>query len=125
MEVETTAYQWINDSSISPKFFGHVTEGDGGRVIGFVVEWLQGARAARSGDLEGCKKALERLHELGIKSGDINKHNFLVRDGHDVVLVDFEMAKRSPAEELEDEMSVLEASLEGPSFKGGREVLQE
>lgn len=31
--------------------------------------------------MDGCKKALGRLHELGIKLVDINKHNFLVWDG--------------------------------------------
>jgi hypothetical protein len=108
IEVETTAYQWINDTGIGPKFFGHLTEGKDGRVVGFVAEWVQGARAAGPGDIESCKKALGRLHELGIKSGDINKHNFLVRDGHDVVLVDFETAMHdcSPRE-LEAEMSAL------------------
>lgn len=126
IEVETTAYQRINDSGIAPKFFGHLTEGKDGRVIGFVVEWVQGARAAGSEDVQGCRKALGRLHELGIKSGDINKHNFLVRDGHDVVLVDFEMAKHdcSP-QELEDEMSALESSLEDTSFRGGVEAIHE
>ena len=38
IEVETTAYQWINDSGIGPKFFGHLTEGKDGRVVGFVAE---------------------------------------------------------------------------------------
>jgi predicted Ser/Thr protein kinase len=126
IEVETTAYQWINDSGIGPKFFGHLTEGKDGRVVGFVVEWVQGARAAGSGDIKSCKKALGRLHELGIKFGDINKHNFLVRDGHDVVLVDFETAKHdcSP-QELEDEMSAFKSSLEDTSFRGGVEPVHE
>jgi hypothetical protein len=120
IEVETTAYQWINGSGIGPKFFGHLTEGKDGRVVGFIVEWVQGARAAGSGDIEGCKKALGRLHRLGIKSGDINKHNFLVRDGHDVVLVDFETAKHNCSpQELEYEMSALKSSLEDTSFRGG------
>ncbi|KAG7135408.1 hypothetical protein HYQ46_008930 [Verticillium longisporum] len=122
IEVETTAYQWINDSRIGPKFFGHLTEAKDGRVIGFAVEWLQGARAAGPGDIESCKKTLARLHQLGIKSGDVNKHNFLVRDGHDVVLVDFETARRNcSSQELEDEMSALENSLEDRSLRGGVE----
>ncbi|KAK0109554.1 hypothetical protein ONS95_002240 [Cadophora gregata] len=120
IEVETTAYQRINDSGIGPKFLGHLTEGKDGRVVGFVVEWVQGARAAGSGDIDSCKKALGRLHELGIKFGDINKHNFLVRDGHDVLLVDFETAKHNCLpQELEDEMKALESSLEDTSFRSG------
>ena len=114
MEVETAAYQWIRDSGIGPKFLGHLTEGRDGRVVGFVTEWVEGARAAGPGDIDGCKKALGRLHKLGIKLGDINRHNFLVRDRHDVVLVDFETAKRDcSATELEDEMNALESRLEG------------
>ncbi|KAH6665059.1 hypothetical protein EV126DRAFT_464649 [Verticillium dahliae] len=101
IEVETNAYQWINDSRIGPKFLG--------------------ARVAGPGDIESCKKTLARLHQLGIKSGDVNKHNFLVRDGHDVVLVDFETARRNSSQELEDEMSALENSLEDRSFRGGVE----
>jgi len=120
IEVETGAYQWISGCGIGPKFLGHLTEGNDGRVVGFVAEWMEGARAAGPADVDGCEKALGLLHELGIKLGDINKHNFLVRDGHNVVLVDFEMAERdcSPRE-LEDEMSALKSSLESTSFRGG------
>jgi hypothetical protein len=122
VEAETTIYQRIADSGVGPKFFGHLNEGKDGRVIGFVTEWFEGARAAGPGDIDDCKKALCRLHELGIKHGDINKHNFLVRDGHEVVLVDFETATRdcSPME-LEVEMSALKNSLEDKSFRGGVE----
>lgn len=121
MEVETAAYQWLSDSGVGPKFLGHLTEGKDGRVVGFVAEWVEGARAAEPADIDGCKKALGRLHELGIKLGDINKHNFLVRDGHaDVVLVDFETAKRNCSpQELEDEMSALKSNLEDMSGRGG------
>lgn len=126
VEVETAAYRWISDSGVGPKFLGHLTEGKDGRVIGFVTEWLEDARAAGPEDIDGCKKALGRLHKLGIKLGDINKHNFLVRDGRDVVLVDFEMAKQdcSPSE-LEDEMNALNTSLESTSFRGGVEPVHE
>ena len=72
-----------------------------------------------------CRKALERLHDLGIKHGDINKHNFLVREGHDVVLIDFETAKKCSRQELEDEMIVLEENLNDPSFRGGVERIYE
>ena len=94
MEVETAAYQWISDSSIGPKFLGHLIEGKDRRVVGFVTEWVEGARSAGLVDIDGCEKVLFQLHKLEIKLGDVNKHNFLVRDGHDVVLIDFETAKR-------------------------------
>ncbi|GJD02226.1 hypothetical protein CH63R_12556 [Colletotrichum higginsianum IMI 349063] len=113
-EAETTAYQWLSDSGVGPRFLGHLTEGEGGRVIGFVAEWLDGARSAGPGDIDACKKALSRLHNLGIKLGDVNRHNFLVREGHDVVLIDFETAKRdcSPLD-LAEEMNELSNSLQG------------
>ncbi|KFH45472.1 hypothetical protein ACRE_036720 [Hapsidospora chrysogenum ATCC 11550] len=83
--VETAAYQWLSDSRVGPEFLGHLTKGKDGRVVSFVAEWVEGARAAGPRDINGCKKALARLHELGIKFGDMSKHNFLVRDGHDVI----------------------------------------
>ncbi|KAI0967736.1 hypothetical protein F4678DRAFT_474920 [Xylaria arbuscula] len=126
MEVETTAYQLIDGRSIGPKFLGHVTEGNDGRVVGFIIEWVQGARAAGLEHIECCKMALGRLHKLDIKFGDINKHNFLVRDGQDIVLVDFEMVKFgcSP-EEVDDEMGALKRTLQDKSSRGGVEPHQE
>lgn len=112
VEVETAAYQKIHGSGVGPGFLCHITEGKDGRVIGFAIEWVQGARAAGPGDLADCTKALGRLHELAIRSGDINRHNFLVRDGQDVVLIDFETAKHGcSARELDQEMDALEGSL--------------
>ncbi|KAM0561379.1 hypothetical protein ACHAPJ_003259 [Fusarium lateritium] len=126
IENETAAYQWISGSGVGPKFLGHLTEGKNGRVVGFVIEWVKDARAAGPGDIEGCKKALKQLHKLGIKMGDINKFNFLVRDRHDVVLVDFETAKPDCSlAELEDEMSALENSLKDTSFRGGVVLINE
>ncbi|KAJ8129967.1 hypothetical protein O1611_g3664 [Lasiodiplodia mahajangana] len=126
MEVETTAYQFIDGRSIGPKFLGHVTEGNDGRVVGFIIEWVQDARAAGLEDIESCKMALGRLHKLNIKSGDINKHNFLVRDGQDTVLIDFETAEFgcSP-EELDLETGTLEHTLQDKSSRGGVEPHRE
>lgn len=122
LEVETAAYQAMHEAGIGPRFLGHLTEGTDGRVIGFVAEWVQGARPAGPQDVERCKKALGRLHGLGIKFGDVHRHHILVRDGHDVVLVDFETAKLdcSP-EELEDEMKAVESSLEDAGRQEGVE----
>ncbi|KAG5988142.1 hypothetical protein E4U52_006871 [Claviceps spartinae] len=129
MEPETAAYQWICDKSIGPKFLGHVTEGANGRIIGFVTEWLGGTRFAGPRDLDGCKKVLARLHQLGIKHGDINRHNFLVREkeGHEdeVFLIDFETARRDcPQAELEDEMKALKNSLESTDPRGGPAIVE-
>ncbi|KAI5861421.1 hypothetical protein GGS23DRAFT_150359 [Durotheca rogersii] len=127
METETAIYRQIDGKGIGPRFLGHLTEGRDGRVVGFAVEWVEGARAAGPGDLGRCREALRRLHELGIKSGDTNKHNFLVRHGHDdVVLVDFELAKQNCSpQELEAEMATLESSLADVSFRGGVKPIRE
>lgn len=126
MEKETAVHNCIGNSGIGPKFLGHVTEDEGGRVVGFATEWVDGARIAEPEDINNCRKALEKLHRFGIKHGDINKHSFMVRDGCDVVLVDFEFAERdcSP-QELKKEMDALQSNLEDLSFRGGMEYLDE
>ena len=48
-----------------------------------------------------------------------------MREGRDVVLVDFETTKKGSPQELEDEMNDLKKSLEDPSFRGGVEVICE
>lgn len=70
-------------------------------------------------DLATCQNILAKLHALGIKHGDINKHNFLVNN-ENVVLVDFESVQKcSVKEELESEYRYLEQSLKDPSRRGG------
>ncbi|KAG6196806.1 hypothetical protein E4U10_000620 [Claviceps purpurea] len=125
IESEIAVYQRICDKGVGPKFLGHVTEGTNGRIIGFITEWVSGARSAEPRDLDDCRKALARLHQLGIKHGDINKHNFLVREGHEVVLIDFEVSRLDCSHlELEDEMSTLIDGLESTDPAGGQVVVQ-
>ncbi|KAG6176324.1 hypothetical protein E4U27_005273 [Claviceps purpurea] len=126
IETEIAVYQRICDQGVGPKFLGHVTEGPDGRVIGFITEWLGGARSAEPRDLDDCRKALARLHQLGIKHGDINKYNFLVREGHEVALIDFEVSKLDCShDELEEEMNALKDRLESTDPRGGSFVVQE
>lgn len=118
LEAETTAYQWIHGRGVGPEFLGHVAEE--GRVIGFVVEHVEGAQTATPADLAACRRALARLHTLGIRHGDINKHNFLVRGDGEAVMIDFEAAERGrTGEELEAEYGRLEESLNDTSGRGG------
>ncbi|KAI0879221.1 hypothetical protein GGS24DRAFT_486698 [Hypoxylon argillaceum] len=88
-EVETTAYEWIMGKGIGPRFLSHSTET--GRVFGFVIENVDGARTAEPQDLAACQRILAKLHALEIKHGNINKHNFLIKNG-EAVLMDIEMA---------------------------------
>lgn len=48
-----------------------------------------------------------------------NKFNFLVREGVDVVLVDFERAERCFCSGLEEAMKALEKCLADKSYLGG------
>ncbi|KAK0753435.1 hypothetical protein B0T18DRAFT_452276 [Schizothecium vesticola] len=99
-----------------PRFLGHLTEE--GRVIGFVLEYISNAGAAGPGDLAACQSVLQKLHSLGVKHGDINKHNFLVRDDGRVVLLDFETATKDVSrDELEAEYQRLTESLQDPSLR--------
>ncbi len=123
LEAETTAYKWIDGTGIGPKFLGHVTEE--GRVIGFLMEYIEDAQTATPADLGACQRALSRLYALGIKHGDINKYNFVVRGGGEVVLIDFEAAERNKTrEELDLEYSRLDDELKDLSGRGGVEVWQ-
>jgi hypothetical protein len=118
MDDECAAYQWIEGQSIGPKFLGHLVEE--GRVIGFLIESLVGSRHAEIGDLTVCQEALTRLHKLGIKHGDVNKFNFMIRGGH-ATLIDFECARKcDDKEELEEELRSLATQLVDNSGRGGR-----
>jgi tRNA A-37 threonylcarbamoyl transferase component Bud32 len=69
--------------------------------------------------LAACQDVLQRLHALGIKRGDIDRFNFLVREGK-AFLVDFEVAEKCNAvEELNDEYGRLGQSLLDTSSIGG------
>ncbi|KAI1756815.1 hypothetical protein F4782DRAFT_484242 [Xylaria castorea] len=116
-EAETTAYEWVDGQGVGPKFLGHIIEA--GRCIGFIVENVDGARTAEPADLSVCQSVLAKLHSLGIIHGDINKHNFLVRDGK-AVLIDFESARRCrEKKEFKSEFQGLEHSLSDTSRRGG------
>ncbi|KAF3068177.1 hypothetical protein CFAM422_008014 [Trichoderma lentiforme] len=113
-EAETAVYEWLD--SHGPKFIAHLIEAE--RVFGFVTEYVDGARFADIGDLAACQEILSRLHSLGIKHGDINKYNFLIREGK-AMLVDFEASQRcNEKQELEAEYEQLEASLSDTSTRG-------
>lgn len=121
---ETTAYEWIEGHDIGPPFLCHLAEE--GRVIGFVMARVGGGKGPESGfrhaqedDLPLRQSSLERLHALGIRHGDINKHNFLVHDGR-VTIIDFDAAFRpASTKELKQEMQMLVNQLRDKSGRGG------
>lgn len=120
IDAETAAYQWIKNHQISPKFLGHLSEA--GRVIGFIIERITDNRHATSDDLSLCQLTLSKLHQLGIKHGDINKHNFLVHNGK-ATLIDFDNSTRdNDANALDREFRAIQEELQDTSGKGGRIV---
>lgn len=123
VEAETRAYTWIQDEDIGPRFLGHVSEG--GRVVGFLVENIDGASPATLDDLGACRTALSRLHLLGIQHGDVNRNNFLVqRPEGKVTIIDFEEARKCDEQgRLQAENASLEESFKDPSNRGGIVVI--
>ncbi len=93
IDTEVRAYGLLRGSEIAPRFLGFVTEN--GRRIGFLTEYIDGARRAEASDFEACRQALEQLHQRGIVHGDTNLGNFLVTLRGRVLIIDFETAYRS------------------------------
>jgi predicted Ser/Thr protein kinase len=115
LEAETTAYQWINEHQIGPKFLED-------RVIGFIIERVPSGRHAEPEDLALCQETLSRLHTLGFKHGDINKHNFLIHD-RKAILIDMESATRcSDTKVLDEEFGRLKEELRDTSGRGGSKI---
>jgi hypothetical protein len=83
---ETQIYALIDGYQIAPRFLAHVTEksgdgdGNGERVIGLMVEYVIGARAASIEDLAICKQVLARLHARGIAHSCPRPRSFLIKD---------------------------------------------
>lgn len=122
IEAETKIYKLIEHRGIGSRFLGHIHEG--GRVIGFLLEKVEG-RSADQGDLEICQKALASLHDLKILHGDCNRHNFVCSNDK-ATLVDFETAKIDmDIEVLKEEMSSLEKKFGEDNDCGGGFILME
>ncbi|KAM4065596.1 alpha-galactosidase A [Hirsutella rhossiliensis] len=116
IEQETRAYQLLEGSGLAPRFLAHVHEC--GRVIGFLLEKIQG-RSASLHDLTACEAALGELHKRDFLHGDVNRYNFLVtEDG--VKLLDFEnFVENASPEPMNKELKSLRDELLGESGRGG------
>lgn len=119
MENETEIYRSLYGSDVGPKFLGHLVEGEEGRVIGFVTEYVENTRFARGPeDLPACQKALAKLHKLGIRIKHPTHEDSLVPTGEgaedrDAVLIDFEHAEQNCSKaELDESMEALRQTLQ-------------
>lgn len=87
--------------------------------MGFVMERIADAQHAGVEHLGLCRQTLQRLHRLGIRHGDVNRHNFLLREGR-ATLLDFDCAERcEDAGRLDEELRSLEDELRETSGRGG------
>lgn len=112
---ELRAYHVLTEllSNTAPKLLGYACEGTADRVVGFFYEELVG-RYPNFRDMQTCERSLDRLHELGICHGDIDRYNIVVtNNGRRAKFIDFEQSMVGPAgcdnedfEERKDEESV-------------------
>ncbi|KAI1421203.1 hypothetical protein F5Y12DRAFT_768968 [Xylaria sp. FL1777] len=96
---ETEIYKHLVSFEGAPQFIAHVTENRGSRVVGFLTEYIEGARSIRNSSLptvavEKCIKTLFNLHQLGIAHHNSYPRNCLLRPDGTAFLIDFEQAKR-------------------------------
>lgn len=122
MENETAAYRMIQTEqmpgaeTLAPKVLAHLTEN--GRVIGFLMEKLDGVRAELS-DRSDCEDALRKLHAIGMIHGDPSRYNFLInREKRHVTLIDFEHAEIHTEEKAMKELEILGMELVDESGRG-------
>lgn len=124
-ERETWAYSILDqhqrpelgEPKIIPRVLGHLTEG--GRVTGILLERLEGDFALAD-DLPECSKVLQRLHEIGIIHGDVNRYNFIVdKQSRQVAMVDFEHAAALDEVTAKTELQSLASELEEDTGRGG------
>ena len=83
-------------------------------MIGFALEKVQGRRATLQ-DFAVVSKALSRLHEMGIRHGDMNRNNFIITD-QGAVLLDFAEARGDS--DAHDEMTELKDCLQSSDTTG-------
>lgn len=131
LERETWAYSALaqhqqshpNEIPISPNFLAHITEDV--RVIGILLEKVDGS-AASIGDLAACEALLERIHRIGLVHGDVNRYNFLVKEGVgcEVRLIDFGHAAEFDEERAMEELRSLPTELAEESRRGASTVLR-
>jgi len=109
---ETDIYRRLHGTGIGPRFLGHLAEE--GRVIGFAMEKVIGRRANKA-DYNAVRDALTKLHDLGIRHGDINRNNFVITE-RGAVIIDFEAGVMDS--NASEEMTELQERLERDDSEG-------
>lgn len=116
IEAETAMYRTIDEHNVAPKFLGHLHEN--GRVVGMLLEYIEGRRPRKEQDYETCASVLSCLHDLGLVHGDVNLDNFIVTGVGEAKLVYFEDCKLGTKEERMIEVKQLEREFQKDSQRG-------
>lgn len=121
IERETSAYQLLEGSGLTPRFLGHIHEN--GRIMGFLLEKIEGCSASIQ-DLGICESALGKLHGLGFLHGDANRYNFIVTE-EGVKLVDFERLQENASPgAMDKELESVRLELIEDSGRGGGFIIE-
>jgi len=106
LERETSVYRLLHGSGATPAFLGQVVHG--GRIIGFIIEYIVEVPSIRARNIQGCLAALRSLHQRGIAHGDAHDGNCLIRKDGSAILIDFELSLEIwSREEFERDLDVM------------------
>jgi len=109
---ETDVYRRLCRTDIGPRFIAHLSEA--GRVIGFALEKVIGRQAGIQ-DFHVASEALQKLHSIGMRHGDVNRYNFIITETR-AVLVDFSEAREDW--DTKDEVDKLREQLASADNRG-------
>lgn len=106
LEREIAVHRLLRGSGVVPQFLGLVTEG--GRVIGFITEYIREVPSIRGRSMQSCLVALHSLHQRGIAHGDAHDGNCLIRQDGSAALIDFELSVETwLPEEFERDLDIM------------------
>ena len=88
---ETNIYRRIHGHNVGPKVLGLLTENQD-RVVGIVMEKIDGQPVIEEEDIPACNEQLDQLHALGIAHCDAHRGNF-IKGPAGPVIIDFGYAK--------------------------------
>lgn len=90
VERETDSYRVLERTSLAPGFLGYIHEH--GRVIGFLLERVEGREAAVD-DLPICQSCLQRVYGLDPLHGGVVRYKFIIARDGTAKLVDSENSR--------------------------------
>lgn len=121
LQQELQAYDmlWRTKFTSMPQLYGYLFEEHDERVVGFVMQHLDG-QPAGPGDLADCRAVLKDVHASGLLHGDVNRYNFMKTDSG-MKIFDFEDAHPTQSQASQDkELLELEEALHDLSGRGRR-----